>query len=37
MNKSAEELFLTQALNDNNINLNITNWHKVFEKKESRL
>lgn len=36
MNKSTEELFLIQALNDNNINinLNIKNWYKVFEKRK---
>lgn len=32
MNKSAEELFLIKALNDNNISTTIEKWYKVLEK-----
>ena len=32
MNKSAEELFLIKALNDNNISPTIEEWHKILEK-----
>ena len=32
MNKSAEELFLIKALNNNNISTTIEKWYKVLEK-----